>query len=78
MACEFPVAVKAKLMLDCYTVFTLLYFYFRSDQVPGRESLRQVELVFSFYRPDAFPVSQPNQQCQSIEGNAKHQSQPGN
>jgi len=24
MACEFPVAVKAKLMLNCYTLFTYL------------------------------------------------------
>jgi len=24
MACEFPVAVKAKLILTCYTLFTLL------------------------------------------------------
>jgi len=26
MACKFPVAVKAKLMLNCYTLFTLHYF----------------------------------------------------
>jgi len=29
MACEFPVAVKAKLMLNCYTLFTLLLLYIR-------------------------------------------------
>jgi len=32
MACEFPVAVKAKLMLIAYTLFTYFIFYKRTDK----------------------------------------------
>jgi len=36
MACDFPIAVKAKLILYCYIPFTLLYILLENDPSPSK------------------------------------------